>query len=188
MVARLSRWIAVVVFLVPVLARAQGLLVVVDPAEHVRLPRPDHHLAAASLSALPASHSSTGTAPGLLQDRRPGGRRPGDRPGGQGAGFPVVREHGQPANGSCLHFSLALRRGDRSHDPAGRRQGNAGQAARAPTRPGGPTKRSCGRTATRPCWSGSARACSRRASSRCRRGPSGPFRSATCSFAASRKE
>ena len=40
MVARLSRWIAVVVFLVPVLARAQGLLVVVDPAEHVRLPRP----------------------------------------------------------------------------------------------------------------------------------------------------
>ncbi len=40
MVARLSRWIAVVVFLFPVLARAQGLLVVVDPAEHVRLPRP----------------------------------------------------------------------------------------------------------------------------------------------------
>ena len=40
MVARLSRWIAVVVFLIPVLARAQGLLVVVDPAEHVRLPRP----------------------------------------------------------------------------------------------------------------------------------------------------
>ena len=40
MVARLSRWIAVVVFLVPVLAKAQGLLVVVDPAEHVRLPRP----------------------------------------------------------------------------------------------------------------------------------------------------
>ncbi|MGO9113008.1 MAG: VIT domain-containing protein [Thermoguttaceae bacterium] len=40
MVARLSRWIAVIVFLTPVLARAQGLLVVVDPAEHVRLPRP----------------------------------------------------------------------------------------------------------------------------------------------------
>jgi len=40
MVARLSRSIAVVVFLVPMLARAQGLLVVVDPAEHVRLPRP----------------------------------------------------------------------------------------------------------------------------------------------------
>ena len=40
MVARLSRWIAVVVFLIPVLARAQGLLVVVDPAEQVRLPRP----------------------------------------------------------------------------------------------------------------------------------------------------
>ncbi len=40
MVARLSRWIAVVVFLIPMLARAQGLLVVVDPGEHVRLPRP----------------------------------------------------------------------------------------------------------------------------------------------------
>jgi Ca-activated chloride channel family protein len=40
MVARLSRWIAVVVFLIPVLARAQGLLVVVDPGEQVRLPRP----------------------------------------------------------------------------------------------------------------------------------------------------
>jgi len=40
MVAGLSRWVAVLVFLVPVLARAQGLLVVVDPAEHVRLPRP----------------------------------------------------------------------------------------------------------------------------------------------------
>src|SRR5208337_962007 len=40
MVARLIRWIAVVVFLIPVLAQAQGLLVVVDPAEHVRLPRP----------------------------------------------------------------------------------------------------------------------------------------------------
>ena len=40
MVARLSRWIAVVVFLIPTLARAQGLLIVVDPNEHVRLPRP----------------------------------------------------------------------------------------------------------------------------------------------------
>ncbi|MEI8374036.1 MAG: VIT and VWA domain-containing protein [Planctomycetota bacterium] len=40
MFARLGRWIAVVVFLVPVLAQAQGLLVVIDPAEHVRLPRP----------------------------------------------------------------------------------------------------------------------------------------------------
>jgi len=40
MVARMSRWIAVIVFLIPVLARAQGLLVVVDPTEHVRLPRP----------------------------------------------------------------------------------------------------------------------------------------------------
>ena len=40
MLARLSRWIAVVAFLVPVVARAQGLLVVEDPAEHVRLPRP----------------------------------------------------------------------------------------------------------------------------------------------------
>ena len=41
MVAKLSQWIAaVVVFLIPVLAQAQGLLVVVDPAEHVRLPRP----------------------------------------------------------------------------------------------------------------------------------------------------
>ena len=40
MVARLSRLLALVVFLVPVLKRAQGLLVVIDPAEHVRLPRP----------------------------------------------------------------------------------------------------------------------------------------------------
>ena len=40
MVARLSRWIAVIVFLIPMLARAQGLLVVVDPAQRVRLPRP----------------------------------------------------------------------------------------------------------------------------------------------------
>ena len=40
MVARLSRWIAVVVFLFPVLARAQGLLVVVDPDQQIRLPRP----------------------------------------------------------------------------------------------------------------------------------------------------
>ena len=186
MVARLSRWIAVVVFLVPVLARAQGLLVVVDPAEHVRLPA--RRSSSGRRTPLSAPHSPAGTAPGLLQDRRPGGRRPGDRPSGQSAGFPVVREHGQPADGSGLHFSAALRRGHRSHDPAGRRQGNAGQTARAPTTPAGPTKRSCERTATRPCWSGSARACSRRASSRCRRGPSGPFRSATCSFAANRKE
>jgi Ca-activated chloride channel family protein len=40
MVARFSRWIAVVVFLVPTLARAQGLLVVTDPGVQVRLPRP----------------------------------------------------------------------------------------------------------------------------------------------------
>ncbi|MGA2258606.1 MAG: VIT domain-containing protein [Thermoguttaceae bacterium] len=40
MVAKLNRWIAVVVFLIPMLAQAQGLLVVVDPADHVRLPRP----------------------------------------------------------------------------------------------------------------------------------------------------
>ena len=40
MVARLSRWIAVVVFLFPVLASAQGLLVVVDPGQQIRLPRP----------------------------------------------------------------------------------------------------------------------------------------------------
>jgi Ca-activated chloride channel family protein len=40
MVARLSRWIALVVFLVPTLASAQGLLVVTDPGMQVRLPRP----------------------------------------------------------------------------------------------------------------------------------------------------
>jgi Ca-activated chloride channel family protein len=40
MFARLLRSIAVIVFLVPAFARSQGLLVVVDPAEHVRLPRP----------------------------------------------------------------------------------------------------------------------------------------------------
>jgi Ca-activated chloride channel homolog len=38
--ARLIRWIAAVVLFCPLLAQAQGLLVVVDPAEHVRLPRP----------------------------------------------------------------------------------------------------------------------------------------------------
>ena len=37
---RLFRWIAVLVFLIPAVARAQGLLVVVGPTEHVRLPRP----------------------------------------------------------------------------------------------------------------------------------------------------
>jgi len=40
MIARLCRWISVVVFLIPAIVQAQGLLVVVDPAEHVRLPRP----------------------------------------------------------------------------------------------------------------------------------------------------
>jgi Ca-activated chloride channel homolog len=40
MFARLSRCVVLVLFLLPALARAQGLLVVVDPAEHVRLPRP----------------------------------------------------------------------------------------------------------------------------------------------------
>jgi Ca-activated chloride channel homolog len=40
MFAKLSRWCAVVIFLVPALVRAQGLLVVVSPGEHVRLPRP----------------------------------------------------------------------------------------------------------------------------------------------------
>jgi len=40
MFAKLSRWVAVIVFLVPAIASAQGLLVVVDPAEHIRLPRP----------------------------------------------------------------------------------------------------------------------------------------------------
>jgi Ca-activated chloride channel family protein len=47
MFARLSRWVAFVLFLFPVLALCiptlgwgQGLLVVIDPAEHVRLPRP----------------------------------------------------------------------------------------------------------------------------------------------------
>jgi Ca-activated chloride channel homolog len=40
MLAKLCRLCAIVVFLVPALARAQGLLVVVDPGEHIRLPRP----------------------------------------------------------------------------------------------------------------------------------------------------
>ncbi len=40
MCAKLCRWIAVIVFLVPTLAQAQGLLVVVSPGEHIRLPRP----------------------------------------------------------------------------------------------------------------------------------------------------
>ncbi len=40
MCTRLSRWVAFILFLLPALVRAQGLLVVVDPTEHVRLPRP----------------------------------------------------------------------------------------------------------------------------------------------------
>ena len=47
MFARFGRWVAFVLFLFPALAAsipspswAQGLLVVIDPAEHVRLPRP----------------------------------------------------------------------------------------------------------------------------------------------------
>ncbi len=40
MLARLNGWIAVIVFFVPALAGAQGLLVVVDPTQQVRLPRP----------------------------------------------------------------------------------------------------------------------------------------------------
>ncbi len=40
MFARLSRCVAFILFLVPALVRGQGLLVVIDPAEHVRLPRP----------------------------------------------------------------------------------------------------------------------------------------------------
>jgi Ca-activated chloride channel family protein len=40
MFARMSRWVAFVLFLLPGLVRGQGLLVVVDPTEHVRLPRP----------------------------------------------------------------------------------------------------------------------------------------------------
>ena len=40
MFTRFGRWIALVLFMFPALASAQGLLVVVDPAEHVRLPRP----------------------------------------------------------------------------------------------------------------------------------------------------
>ena len=91
---------------------------VVNPGEHVRLPRPPIIIWPPRPYLLLA-HSPAGTAPGLLQNRRPGGRHPGDRPGGQGAGFPVVREYGQPANGSDLHFSASLRRGYRPHDPAG---------------------------------------------------------------------
>jgi len=40
MCTRLSRWVTFVLFLLPALVRAQGLLVVVDPTESVRLPRP----------------------------------------------------------------------------------------------------------------------------------------------------
>ncbi len=65
----------------------------------------------------------------------------------------------------------------RPDDAAGRRQGISGPAAWTPRKPGGRTRRSCGRTATRPCWNGWAPACSRPASFRCRPGPSGPSRS-----------
>ncbi len=40
MFARIARCVAFVLFLCPALVRAQGLLVVVDPAQQVRLPRP----------------------------------------------------------------------------------------------------------------------------------------------------
>ena len=40
MFARSIRWVAFVLLLFPALVRAQGLLVVVDPAQQVRLPRP----------------------------------------------------------------------------------------------------------------------------------------------------
>lgn len=40
MLARSCRWVAFVLLLFPALVRAQGLLVVVDPAQQVRLPRP----------------------------------------------------------------------------------------------------------------------------------------------------
>ncbi len=49
---------------------------------------------------------------------------------------------------------------------------------------GGDTKRSSARIATRPCWNGSARACSRRTCFRSRRAPSGRSRSATRSCCA----
>jgi Ca-activated chloride channel family protein len=40
MTRRLFQWLAVLAILVPAIAQAQGVLVVVDPNEHVRLPRP----------------------------------------------------------------------------------------------------------------------------------------------------
>jgi Ca-activated chloride channel family protein len=40
MARQFARFLAIVLFLVPALVRAQGLLIVVDPNEHVRLPRP----------------------------------------------------------------------------------------------------------------------------------------------------
>ena len=40
MTRRLTLWMAIFAFVLPAIARGQGLLVVVDPEQHVRLPRP----------------------------------------------------------------------------------------------------------------------------------------------------
>ena len=97
----------------------------------------------------------------------------------RGAGLADVREHRQRADGSVLHVPAAVRRRDRPADAAGRRQGVRRQAAVARKRPASGTRRSSARTATRPCWNGSAPACSRRA---CSRFPPGAKRTVTLRY------
>ncbi len=150
MFARFSRWVALCVFLVPALVRAQGLLVVVDPAEQVRLPRPiiiwpppyphPHPIP----RPMPSEPQVTYKIDSLEVDARVTDQvakvqvsqsfvNTGSRPMEVAFIFPL------PYDGAIDRMTLA-----------GRRQGDAGQAARRRRRPAEPTKRSSARTATRP--------------------------------------
>ena len=84
-----------------------------------------------SLPPAAAAHSSPSRsvaparsgASAVVQDPGTGGQCHDHGPGRQGAGLAVVREHGQPADGSVLYFPVAVRRRGGPDDLHGGRQG-----------------------------------------------------------------
>ncbi len=103
---QLTRLMAVLVFLAPAVAQAQGLLIVVAKDQQVRLPRPIPRPVPPPVSY---KIKELDVNVRLIDQVAPG------------PGVADVREHRQPADGSGVRVSVALRRGNRADDVAGRR-------------------------------------------------------------------
>ena len=171
----------ILLFLVPAAAWAQGLLMVVDPNQQVRLPRP------IIIWPRPPYPMPRPTPPPMsykIKELDVQARlidqvaqvqvsqtfvNTGSLPMEVAFVFPL------PYDGAIEQMTLMI--DGRSIRPS----------CSTPRRPGGCTRRSCARTAIRRCWNGWARACSAPTSSRCRPARAAPSRSATRSFAASRR-